>query len=70
MVDGFGIRTFNNRLRGHTAKEGNFLPQMQGEGFFGAANKHTGLNTHFPQFVDGVLRGFGFKLLRHGNIGD
>ena len=69
FVNGFGVGAFNNRLGRHAAKQRKFVFNPFGQRLFRAADEHAGLYAHFAQFVDRVLRGLGFQLLRHGNIG-
>ena len=51
------------------AEGGNFLLDFAAHGAVGAAEQDVGLNADGKQFLDGVLRGFGFQFLGCGDPG-
>ena len=53
----------------HVAEEGDFAPQIGGDGFFAAAENDVGLDADGAQFLDAVLGGLGIVFARRTQIG-
>ena len=55
---------FNDAVRLYVAEQADFLENGRLQGFVTAQNNNVGVNAHTPQFLDGMLGGFGFVLVR------
>ncbi len=69
LIDRFEVIGRDDILFAHIAKQADFLALFFGDRMFGAADQHVRLQADGAQFLDRVLRRFGFQLSRSGQIG-